>query len=67
MTIVTADPDVVAPEVLVKVRAEALGRTRRYAEQCILLATVTSTDVAAALIDQAVQLRASLKQAEQYA
>jgi hypothetical protein len=40
--------------------AERQARTRAHAADCVLLAVVTSTDVAAALIDQAVELHALL-------
>ena len=50
-------------EFLASARAETIARTRRQVDQCILLAVVTSTDVAAALIDQAVELRAAVARA----
>ena len=50
----------ITSDFLAQVRADTCGRTRRQAEQCVLLAVVTSTDIAASLIDQAVALRASL-------
>ena len=40
-------------------RADAMERTRRHVDHCILLAVVTSEDVAATLIDQAIALRQS--------
>jgi hypothetical protein len=48
---------------LVQARAETLERNRRHADGCILLALVTSTDIAATLIDQAVDLHAALDRA----
>ena len=50
-----------APDSLPAARAELLARTRRHADHCVLLAVVTSTDVSAALIDQAVELHANLR------
>jgi hypothetical protein len=45
-------------------RADAIERTRRHVDHCILLAVVTSQDVAATLIDQAIALCASAPQPE---
>ena len=45
---------------LARMRADHAMRARRHADGCVLLAVVTSTDVAAALIDQAVALHATL-------
>jgi hypothetical protein len=53
--------DCAGPDVIRSAQAECQARLQAHKQHCILLAVVTSPDVAATLIDQAIALRAREK------
>ncbi len=56
--------DRASPDTIRSARADYRARSEAHVRNCVLLAVVTSEDVAANLIDQAVALRAAAVEPE---